>query len=81
MKLQYKLRFNPDCRESKPSLYVWNYDDPRPVGIRRFGSLEEADVCLAAMGLEKGEARRADSFEYKGVEYRNAMYWEVRPCS
>ena len=84
-KKRYELRYNPDVEDGTPRavLYV-DEGENAFCGLRRtveFGSVEEADIYLAASGLEKGEAKPVPPFRSRGVEYRNVLAWEVTPCS
>ena len=87
MKKRYELRYNPDLEggDATPVLYIGEGESESAFcGLRRiveFGSVEEADIYLAASGLEKGEAKPVPPFRSKGVEYRNVLAWEVTPRS
>ena len=85
MKKRYELRYNPDLegRDATTVLYIGEGESAF-CGKRQtveFGSVEEADIYLAASGLEKGEAKLVPPFRSKGVEYRNVLAREVTPCS
>ena len=85
LKKRYELRYNPDLEggDATAVLYIGEGEGAF-CGLRRiveFGSVEEADIYLAASGLEKGEAKPVPPFRSKGVEYRNVLAWEVTPCS
>jgi len=88
LKKHYELRYNPDVEGKHAAAVLYIGEDMLPNDLFvipdaavEFGSIEEADMYLAASGFEKGEARHVRPFRCEGVEYRNAMYWEVRPCS
>ena len=84
-KKRYELRYNPDLRggDATAVLYIGEgaFTFCAPCQTVKFGSVEEADIYLAASGLEKGEAKRVPPFRSRGVEYRNVLAWEVTPCS
>ena len=87
MKKRYELRYNPDLEGGTPAavLYISEGEGESAFCGKRqtvkFGSVEEADIYLAASGLEKGEAKPVPPFRSKGVEYRNVLAWEVTPRS
>lgn len=86
LKKHYELRYNPDVEGKHVAAFLYLdenlqdffYNHGRTV---EFGSIEEADMYLAASGFEKGEARHVRPFRCEGVEYRNVLMWEVTPCS
>lgn len=84
-KKRYELRYNPDLEggDATPVLYIGEGESAF-CGKRqavKFGSVEEADIYLAASGLEKGDAKPVPPFRSRGVEYRNVLAWEVTPRS
>ena len=85
MKKRYELRYNPDLEggDATAVLYIGEgaFTFCAPCQTVKFGSVEEADIYLAASGLEKGEAKLVPPFRSRGVEYRNVLAWEVTPCS
>lgn len=68
LKKHYELRYNPDV-EGKRVAAVLHIGEDRlpndlfviPDAAVEFGSIEEADMYLAASGFEKGEARRGET--------------------
>jgi hypothetical protein len=91
LKKHYELRYNPDVEGKRVAAVLYIGEDRLPNDLFvipdaavEFGSIEEADMYLAASGFEKDEARRGETrpaFRREGVEYRNVLMWEVTPCS
>lgn len=83
MKKRYELRYNPDLEggDATTVLYIGESAFCGKRQTVKFGSVEEADIYLAASGLEKGDAKPVPPFRSRGVEYRNVLAWEVTPCS